>query len=86
MCIRDRIGRQAGFKSLPESAAHYRAAWEAFDRAPAAALPGWSDETLAWGVRAALKASDTLSWRLILRSVEHEILLPSAPGQQRAHG
>ncbi len=62
------IGRQAGFKGHAEASLYYRRAWEAADRAgrPVA----WSDETLAWGVRSALRAADAVSTRLILRAVE----------------
>jgi soluble lytic murein transglycosylase len=62
------IGRQAGFKGLPEASLHYRRAWEAADRAGKPTQ--WSDETLAWGVRSSLRAADALSTRLILRAVD----------------
>ncbi|NBQ91120.1 MAG: lytic transglycosylase domain-containing protein [Betaproteobacteria bacterium] len=62
------IGRQAGFKGMPEASQHYRRAWEAADRADKPVT--WSDDTLAWGVRTSLRAADALSTRLILRSVD----------------
>jgi soluble lytic murein transglycosylase len=62
------IGRQAGFKGQTDATQHYRRAWEAVDRSgkPAA----WSDETLAWGVRTALRSGDAVSSRLVLRAVD----------------
>jgi soluble lytic murein transglycosylase len=62
------IGRQAGFKGQSDATQHYRRAWEAVDRSgkPAA----WSDETLAWGVRTALRSGDAVSSRLVLRAVD----------------
>ncbi len=62
------IGRQAALKGQTDAAQHYRRAWEAADRSgqPVA----WSDDVLAWSVRASLRAPDATSHRLILRSVE----------------
>ena len=62
------IGRQAGFKGQFEATAHYRRAWESADRSNRSIA--WSDETLAWGVRTALRAGDAVSERLILRSID----------------
>lgn len=76
------IGRQAGLKGQPDAMLHYRAAWQAADRAEAAGRSVfWSDETLAWGVRSSLRSSDALSWRLILRAVE-----AMSPQEQRDPG
>ena len=62
-------GRQAGFKLLPEAAAHYQRALALLrgDTAP----PGWTDETLAWGVRSLLRstAAPAQRWPLLLRLV-----------------
>jgi len=63
------IGRQAAFKLSPDAATYYRRAWE---QAAAADLkqPGWSDETLAWGVRAALRATRAADgWPMVLNAV-----------------
>jgi soluble lytic murein transglycosylase len=62
------IGRQAGFKGLPEASKYYRHAWEAVDRAGKPVT--WSDETLAWGVRSSLRSSEAVSNRMILRAVD----------------
>jgi len=63
------IGRQSAFKLSAEAAGHYRRAW---DQAAAADLkqPGWSDETLAWGVRAALRATRAAEgWPMVLNAI-----------------
>ncbi|MBL0149342.1 MAG: lytic transglycosylase domain-containing protein [Ideonella sp.] len=63
------IGRQAAFKLSADAASHYRRAWELLPSADIRS-PGWSDETLAWGVRAALRATRPAeSWPLVLNAV-----------------
>jgi len=62
------IGRHAGLRGMQEASQHYRRAWEAADRAGKPV--NWSEDTLAWGVRSSLRASDALSARLILRAVD----------------
>ncbi len=49
-------GRQAAFKLLPEAAGHYQRALASL-RGEAIRQPGWTDETLAWGVRALLRSA-----------------------------
>jgi soluble lytic murein transglycosylase len=66
------VARQAGLKLLPQAADHARRAWLFWD---AAALPDvappWSNDLLAWHVRAALRqpASDKLRWALVRRAI-----------------
>jgi soluble lytic murein transglycosylase len=50
------IGRQAAFKLSADAAGYYHRAWDQLSAADTKA-PGWSDETLAWGVRASLRAT-----------------------------
>ncbi|MGI9152811.1 MAG: lytic transglycosylase domain-containing protein, partial [Rubrivivax sp.] len=63
------VGKQAALKLQPEAAQWYR---RAFDQQRAAQEPTpWSDDTLAWGVRAALRSatSDAQRWALVLEAV-----------------
>ena len=71
-------GRQAGFKLLPEAAAHYLRALAA-QRGDEARTPGWSDDTLAWGVRALLRgAAPAQRWPAVIHLIEH-----MSPAEQR---
>ena len=64
------LGRQAAFRLAPEAAAHYQRAW-ALLRGDEAQHPGWSDDTLAWGVRALLRSAPPAQrWPLVLRTVD----------------
>ena len=65
------LGRQAAFRLAPEAAGHYQRAW-ALLKGEQAAQPGWSDDTLAWGVRALLRsnAAPAQRWPLVLRSID----------------
>ncbi|MEJ5999420.1 lytic transglycosylase domain-containing protein [Paucibacter soli] len=49
------LGRQAGFKLLPEAADYYARAFRLLDSKHQGAAE-WSDDTLGWAVRAALRA------------------------------
>jgi soluble lytic murein transglycosylase len=62
------VGRQAALKLQPQAIEHYRRALRlAKDDGPA----GWSDETLAWAVRAALRTPDAADrWSIVLRAVD----------------
>jgi soluble lytic murein transglycosylase len=62
------IGKQAALKQQPEAADYYRRAWRAL---PKDSDPGWSDDMLAWQVRAALRApaSEPERWSLIQRGI-----------------
>ncbi|HSW08208.1 transglycosylase SLT domain-containing protein [Aquabacterium sp.] len=63
------IGRQAAFKLSADASAHYRRAWAVMPAAEAAA-PGWSDETIVWGARSALRIPAARErWPLLLRQV-----------------
>lgn len=76
------LARQAALALLPEAADHYQHAWTLRlkltpaqrDRAP------WSDETLAWQVRAALRsaASPDERWRLVGGAID-----AMSPAEQR---
>ena len=63
-------GRQAAFKLLPEAAGFYQRALTAL-AADEARQPGWSDETLAWGVRALLRsnAAPAQRWPGVVRLI-----------------
>jgi len=63
------IGRQAAFKLAPEAAVHYRKALATLPAAEAAA-PGWSEETVLWGARSALRIpSGRERWPQLLKYV-----------------
>ena len=63
-------GRQAAFKLSADAAAHYQRAG-ALLRGDEARQPGWSDETLAWGVRATLRtAVPAQRWSQVQRLVD----------------
>ena len=64
------IGRQAAMNLSVEAAGLYQKAWSKRPRADASAAPGWSDDMLAWGVRAALRATRAADgWPLVVRNV-----------------
>jgi len=62
-------GRQAALKLQPQAAEHFQHAWR-LQRS--LGTPGWSDDTLAWQVRAAVRthSPDRDRWRLVLDAVE----------------
>jgi soluble lytic murein transglycosylase len=66
-------GKQAALKQLPLAARYAQRAWQRWDaRArPGVAVP-WSDELLAWQVRAALRqpAGEGPRWALVLHAVD----------------
>jgi len=75
------IARSSATRLQAEAPAHYRTAWAEAERANPNAVPAWSDDTLAWAVRAALR--DTASapaerWRAVVRAVEQ-----FSPAEQR---
>ena len=63
------IGKQAALKHQPLALEHFKRAWRGV---PAGSAPGWTDDTLAWSVRAALRANpaDTNRWAVIQRSID----------------
>jgi soluble lytic murein transglycosylase len=67
------IGRQHALRRLPQATSWYGRAFELWRREPDAqrAVP-WHDETLAWAVRAALRApaDEATRWPLVRRAVE----------------
>ena len=63
-------GRNAALKLMPEASAYYAAAWSLAEGGDVA--PTWSDETLAWNVRAALRASNgSERWQAVQRAIGH---------------
>jgi soluble lytic murein transglycosylase len=70
------VGKQAALKQGSQAAVYARQAWQAWDTAqPAGATPAappWSDDLLAWQVRAALRqpAGEPQRWRLVQRAID----------------
>ncbi len=63
-------GRQAAFKLSPDAAALYQRGLAGL-RGDEARHPGWSDDTLAWGVRATLRnAAPARRWPLVQQLIE----------------
>jgi peptidoglycan lytic transglycosylase len=65
--------RQAALKQLPQAAAYARRSWQLWDAAArSGSPPPWSDELLAWHVRAALRqdAGEASRWVLIGRAID----------------
>lgn len=62
------VGRHAALKLQPQAVEHYRRGWR---QLRPGADPGWTDDTLAWSVRAALRANpaDPERWTLVQRSI-----------------
>jgi soluble lytic murein transglycosylase len=66
-------GKQAALKQLPQAADYARRAWQLWDQASRqGAPPPWSDDLLAWQVRAALRQpeGDTQRWALVARAID----------------
>jgi soluble lytic murein transglycosylase len=76
------VARSAAQRLLPEAATHYRAAWAEAERAHAGAgtlATGWSDDTLAWAVRAALRSGQgSERWSAVQRAIDQ-----MSPAEQR---
>jgi len=65
------VARQAAFRLQPRAAEFAARAWHQWDRAGnAAQTPPWSDETLAWLVRGALRGSEPARWGVVMRSID----------------
>jgi len=67
------VGKQAALKQSPLAAVYARKAWQLWDSGhKPGAVPPWSDDLLAWHVRAALRApaSDKQRWALLQRAIE----------------
>ncbi|HET9977455.1 MAG TPA: transglycosylase SLT domain-containing protein [Burkholderiaceae bacterium] len=68
------IGRGAATRLQAEAPAHFRTAWAEAERANPRVAPAWSDDTLAWAVRAALRDTSSPAaerWLAVTRAVEH---------------
>ncbi len=65
--------KQAALKQQPQAAAYARRAWQLWDAAarPKGTPPPWSDDLLAWHVRAALRqpANEASRWPLMSRAI-----------------
>ena len=80
------VGKQAALKQLPQAASYSLQAWQVWDSASktppgtAQAPPPWSDDLLAWQVRAALRlpANDRQRWLLATRAID-----AMSPAEQR---
>jgi len=66
------VARQAAFKRLPEAAGYVRQALALRTLAPINLGDDWSDDTLGWAVRGALRAGETdgPAWPLVRQSIE----------------
>jgi soluble lytic murein transglycosylase len=65
-----RAGREAAADLLPDAASYYRNAWSEVDRSERE--PDWSDDTLGWAVRAALRGLNGPDrWPAVLRPIDH---------------
>ncbi len=67
------VARQAALKLQPEAADYARQAWQLWDRAHKPGVqPPWSEDLLAWHVRAALREGGDKAerWRLVLRAID----------------
>ena len=68
--VASQIARNAALKLAPDAATLYATAWSEAERSNVA--PTWSDETLAWNVRAALRASNGAArWSAVRRAIDH---------------
>jgi len=64
------VGRQAAFRLSTDAAAYYQRAWSLL-RGDEARAPGWTDDTLAWAVRASLRSSTASQrWPQVQRAVQ----------------
>ncbi|MCK6431477.1 MAG: lytic transglycosylase domain-containing protein [Burkholderiaceae bacterium] len=62
-------GRRAAFRMSADAASHFRRAWARVPRNDVDA-PGWSDDTLAWAARAALRATPGRDgWVLLTQAI-----------------
>ena len=64
------VGRGAALKLAPEATAHFAAGWREAEQAKIA--PAWSDDVLAWNVRAALRSpAGGERWRTVQRAIDY---------------
>ena len=64
------VGRSAALKLAPESTTHFAAGWGEAEQSKI--VPSWSDEVLAWNVRAALRSNTGAErWRTVQRAIDH---------------
>jgi len=64
------VGRSAAMKLSTDATAHFSAGWREAEQAKIS--PDWSDEVLAWNVRAALRSNlGAERWRTVQRAIDH---------------
>ncbi len=64
------VGRSAALKLAPEATGHFNAGWSEAEQAKL--RPDWSDEVLAWNVRATLRSQvGGERWRAVQRAIDH---------------
>ena len=69
------VGRYAAARQMPEALGHFQKAWAALAEAHASnapTQPGWTDELLAWQVRAALRSGEpeATRWGAVLQATQ----------------
>jgi soluble lytic murein transglycosylase len=69
------VGRHAALKLQPQALEHYQRGWRALGKD---GKPDWSDDTLAWNVRAGLRSTDAGRWLAVQRAVD-----AMGPAEQR---
>lgn len=75
------VAKQAAFKLQPDAVGYYQLAWK-FAHQRGHAPVSWTDDTLAWGVRAALRAAPAEErWPLVRRMID-----AMSPSAQRDNG
>jgi soluble lytic murein transglycosylase len=73
------VGRQAALRLQPQAVAHAQRAWQLWERALEGTPPPWSDDLLAWQVRAALRQPEPdRDWALVQRAIA-----AMSPAEQR---
>lgn len=70
--------KQAAFKLMPEALGYYRLAWRALPDTREGRDHGWSDDVLAWQVRAALRSDTPERWTLVQQAIA-----AMSPAEQR---
>ena len=61
------VGKQSAMKLQPSALTQYQRGWRLLGKT---ATPDWSDDTLAWMVRAALRSTDAERWLAVQQAVD----------------
>ncbi|MBX3634654.1 MAG: lytic transglycosylase domain-containing protein [Rubrivivax sp.] len=73
------VARQSALRLQPQAVAHAQRAWQQWERALEGTSPPWSDDALAWQVRAALRQPEPdRDWALVQRAIA-----AMSPAEQR---